>query len=73
MAQVLSPAELAVELESDARTIRKFLRSVTPKDEQPGKGSRWTIERRSLRTLRKQYAEWNTNAPATADEVLNES
>lgn len=73
MAQTLSPAELAVELESDARTVRKFLRSITPKENQPGKGSRWSIEKRQLRTLRKQYTEWDAArqqpAPDETDEV----
>ena len=70
MAQVLSPAELAVELESDARTVRKFLRSITPKENQPGKGSRWSIEKRQLRTLRKQFTEWDAaRTPAPVEDA----
>lgn len=56
----LTPAELADHLGTDARTARKFLRSITPKDEQPGKGSRWAIDgtKRSLATLAKKYAKF---------------
>lgn len=43
-AATLTPAALALELGTDARTTRKFLRSITPKDAQPGKGSRWAIK-----------------------------
>lgn len=64
----LTSQELATELETDGRTVRKFLRSVTPKDAQPGKGSRWSIEKRQLRTLRKQFADW-TAAREAADET----
>ena len=55
----LTPAEFAAEIGTDARTARKFLRSITPKDEQPGKGSRWAIEKRSVRSLRKRFTEWS--------------
>ena len=47
--------ELANELGTDARTARKFLRSITEKDEQPGKGARWSIEKKELRSLRKKF------------------
>lgn len=55
---VLTASALATELGTDSRTVRKFLRSVTPKDAQPGKGSRWSIEKRELRKLRKQFADF---------------
>jgi hypothetical protein len=51
----MTPAELATELSTDARTARKFLRSITPRDAQPGKGSRWAIEKKSLRSLRTKF------------------
>lgn len=76
--QVLSTKELADELKTDARTLRKFLRAVTPKDDQPGKGSRWSIEKRQLRSLRKQFSEWQaakeTEAEATdaAADIVEE-
>jgi hypothetical protein len=56
----MTPAEFAVEVGSDGRTVRKFLRSITPKDEQPGKGSRWSLPgtKREVTKLRKQFTEW---------------
>jgi hypothetical protein len=68
----LTSAELATELETDGRTVRKFLRSVTPKDAQPGKGSRWSIEKKQLRTLRKQFADWTAAREAATDETAPE-
>lgn len=47
--------DLAQELGTDARTTRKFLRSVTEKDSQPGKGSKWAIEKREIRSLRSKF------------------
>ncbi len=48
--------ELSEELGTTPRTARKFLRSVTPVENQPGKGGRWEIERKQLRSLRKQFS-----------------
>lgn len=57
-ATLMTPAELAIELGTDARTTRKFLRSITPRDEQPGKGSRWGIKgtKSNIASLKKQFA-----------------
>ena len=81
MATILTPAELAAELGTDARTTRKFLRSITPKDEQPGKGARWAIEKKQLRSLRTKFAKFQADtakpdaAPAedVTDEVVDAS
>lgn len=52
--------ELATALSTDGRNVRKFLRSITPKDDQPGKGSRWSIpaNKPQLVKLGKQFADW---------------
>ncbi len=50
--------ELSEALNTTPRTARKFLRSVTPVEDQPGKGSRWQIEKRQVRTLKKQFEEY---------------
>lgn len=52
----ITVADLAEALGTDPRTTRKFLRSVTDKADQPGKGSRWSIEKKSLNALKKQFA-----------------
>lgn len=57
----ITTAQFATELGTDGRTVRKFLRSITPKDEQPGKGSRWEIDgsKRSINTMKKNFDKWN--------------
>lgn len=47
--------DLSTALEANPRTVRKFLRSVTPVEDQPGKGGRWQIEKKDLRSLKKQF------------------
>jgi hypothetical protein len=61
--QVLTPKEIAQEWGISAKTLRKFLRAnaraVSLKTgnplEVPGKGGRWSIERKSLKSLRKGF------------------
>ncbi len=55
MAQI-TVTDLATELGTDPRTTRKFLRSITPKEEQPGKGSRWAIEKAQIRSMKSKFA-----------------
>lgn len=59
--------ELATELDTDPRTARKFLRTITPADEQPGKGGRWAIEKREVRGMRKKFADFTAAAEARAN------
>lgn len=61
MTKIMTPAEFAEIVESDGRTVRKFLRSITPRDEQPGKGSRWQLDgtAKSVNRLKKQFADWH--------------
>lgn len=56
----ITTTEFAEALETDTRTVRKFLRDITPKEEQPGKGSRWVIDgnKRSITAMKKRFAEW---------------
>jgi predicted transcriptional regulator len=58
MAQITT-AELATELGTTPREVRKFLRS----DESPissvGKGSRYSIEKRDIRSLRSKFSKWD--------------
>lgn len=64
----LNTAQAAEKLETTPRELRKFLRSVTEKDSQPGKGSRWTLEAREVNKMRKQFNEWKA-AREVAPEV----
>lgn len=67
MAQI-NVTELAQELETNTRTTRKFLRSITPKDEQPGKGGRWHIEKRDVRGLKKKFETFQTEHMRGVDD-----
>lgn len=65
-------SDLATELGTDPRTARKFMRSVTPADAHPGKGARWSIEKREVRSLKSKFAKFEADrapAPEVADEV----
>lgn len=57
-ATILTASDLALELGTDPRTARKFLRSITPRDAQPGKGSRWGIEKKSIRSMRPKFTKF---------------
>lgn len=56
----MTPTAFAETVDSTGREVRKFLRSITPKDEQPGKGSRWSLPtgKREITKLQKQFASW---------------
>mgnify|MGYP001050587931 CR=1 FL=1 len=66
----MTPTEFAVTVDSDGRTVRKFLRSITPKEDQPGKGSRWVLkgDKKSVTRLTKQFADWTAKQEAAAQK-----
>jgi hypothetical protein len=83
MATILTPTELAELLETSPRTARKFLRAITPLEEQPGKGGRWQIKKGDVRSFKKKFAEYsevhirtvevpNDDVPETDDELYAE-
>lgn len=51
----LSAKEAALELKTDARTLRKFLRK---RNGLVGQGQRWEIDRSELKALRKEFDAW---------------
>lgn len=65
----ITPKELAAELDTDPRTLRKFLRSPQGFDAKVGKGHRWSIESRQVRSLKVRFAKWvASNATPAATE-----
>lgn len=64
--------DLSTALEANPRTVRKFLRSVTPVEDQPGKGGRWQIEKKNLRSLKKQFETFLVDHTRQAEAVLDE-
>lgn len=63
--------ELALDLDTTPREARKFLRAITPADDQPGKGGRWAIEKRDIRSLKSKFAKYSQER-AEAREVPND-
>jgi dTDP-D-glucose 4,6-dehydratase len=55
----ITPKVLAEKLGTDAKTCRKYLRSLTPVEDRPGKGGRWAIESKQVATLKKGFAAWD--------------
>lgn len=53
----LTPKELALELGTDPKTCRKFLRSLT--SDRAGKGGRWVIDANDLDALKERFAAFN--------------
>lgn len=64
----LSAKEAAIELGTDARTFRKFMRNILPKEDQPGQGNRYAIEEKDLKKLRKQFADWSKPKATPTEE-----
>ena len=66
--------DLSTALEANPRTVRKFLRSVTPVENQPGKGGRWQIEKKDLRSLKKKFETYIEEHTRTSnDEEITET
>jgi hypothetical protein len=67
--------DLATELESTPREVRKFLRSPESGIEPVGTGSRSAIEKREVRALKSRYAKWDEarKAPEADDEVESDT
>lgn len=59
-APIMTPAELAEHLDATPRYTRKFLRAITPREDQPGKGGRWAIDgsKKELSQLTKKFKEF---------------
>lgn len=55
-----TPSELAEQLHTNPKLVRKFLRSTTPKDRQPGRGKRWAVPagKRDITKLQRQFDRW---------------
>jgi len=67
--EVITPKQLAVSLGSDARTVRKFLRSDKGKGFKVGQGNRWQLEPEELDGLTAAWHTWRTALNAKVAEV----
>lgn len=60
MAQkLLDTAAVAETLETDPRTLRRFLRSDASPLETVGKGKRYVMDANTLKLVKKAFAAWN--------------
>ena len=64
--EVLSAKEVARMIGTDARTFRKFMRSVTDPDDQPGQGGRYAIDPDEVPAIQKAFDKWSK--PSTNDK-----
>jgi predicted transcriptional regulator len=66
----MTTKDFAAEIGTDPKTLRKYLRSVTPRDEQPGKGSRWVLPgtKTAINAHRKSFAKWQKEQADAAAE-----
>jgi len=70
MAQITA-SELATELDTTPREVRKFLRADAKAQgtATPGKGARYQIERKQVASLKKRYRAWDEARKVEAPEV----
>lgn len=68
MPKMLTPKEIAAAIDTDARTLRKFLRSIDSV-ESPGKGGRYAIDARRVNSLKKQFNAWIDAKSPKGDET----
>lgn len=58
-ATTLTTTEVAAELGTDPRTLRKFLRDSRGEGKAVvGKGARYSFEKREIRSLKSQFGKW---------------
>jgi predicted transcriptional regulator of viral defense system len=60
MAKILTTKDLAEELGTDTRRLRRFLRSKRSPVSRVGKGNRYLIDPQQLRQLRTRFSRWST-------------
>ena len=67
MATILTPNEIAIRFQTDAKTLRRFLRASAGQEggflaakgyQAPGKGSRWAIKGADMSGLRGAFNRW---------------
>lgn len=68
-AQIMTTAEVAAELDTTTRTLRKFLRSDASGVEGVGKGSRYSIEKKQMRSLRSRFEKWTASLEKATDDA----
>lgn len=65
MATALTTAQVATKLKTDARTLRKFLRSPDSTFTPVGQGKKYELKEADLPTLTEQFRAWSAGKPRT--------
>ena len=74
MAQSFNTSQVAEALETDARTLRKFLRAELGEGKAVvGKGKRYSFEAKDIKALRPKYAEWVAARAAQVEDAPDEA
>ena len=79
MAATLTVKEVAEQLGTDGRTLRKFLRHEATEaggtigEDTPGKGGRYSLEARSVKGLQKRFDLWSAARKTSATETESDT
>lgn len=65
----ITPKEFAAKVGSDGRTVRKFLRSDAGFGDKVGKGQRWAIEAKQVKSLTTRFNRWLEAKQAKTEEA----
>lgn len=57
--------EIAIELDTTPKTLRRFMRSTLTADSLPGKGSRYEVDPTMLPALKEKFEEFTTRTHRT--------
>lgn len=66
-AKLFTINEIAEKIDVSPRTIRKVLRSIHEKDDQPGRGARWMIRESDIAALTEKVNAFNARAAVVAN------
>lgn len=66
---ILNAKDIAARLDTDTRTLRKFLRSPASGIDPVGKGGRYNIEAKAMRSLTTRFAAWDANRRPAAEVI----
>lgn len=71
----ITAGELATEIGTTPREVRKFLRADAKAHEAttPGKGARYAIEKREVRALKARFAKWDEARKAVTEDESDEA
>lgn len=73
MSQMLSTKEAAAEIGTDARTLRKFIRSDSCSFDAVGQGKRYEFSKKDVNQLKKAFLAWSGGAPSKKNKAMEQA